>query len=474
MDIRRYTMDNTATLKQSEQTQAAKKHPPGLYLLFFTEMWERFSYYGMRAILVLYLTTQFVSGGLGFSDATAMSIYGFFTGAVYFTPMAGGYLSDRFLGRRLAITIGGITMAIGNIALFANQSKGAFYLGLALLILGNGFFKPNISTLVGELYAPDDRRRDGAFTIFYMGINIGAFFSPLVVGYLSDTLFKTTINGVVHHGFRYGFLAASIGMIIGQILFNLLGNRYLGEIGKKPTGKVASKTSNTTLNKQPLTKIEKARTAVIVILTLFVVFFWAGFEQAGSSLTLYTDRFVNRNVLGFTVPTEWFQSLNPLFIVILAPILSALWLKLSYTKRGDISGPRKMGLGMVLLGVGYMVLLIAVLKTGSDQHHIAIKANMMFIVITYLLHTLGELFLSPVGLSLTSKIAPVKLASLLMGVWLAGSGIANILAGQLASLTQSLGYFQIFSVIGALAIVLGLILLALSGKLQRMTEESSK
>ncbi|MDQ6596293.1 MFS transporter [Bacillus salipaludis] len=467
-------MDNTASIKQSEQAKVAKKHPPGLYLLFFTEMWERFSYYGMRAILVLYLTTEFVSGGLGFSDATAMSIYGFFTGAVYFTPMVGGYLSDRFLGRRLAITLGGIIMAVGNFALFADQSKAAFYLGLVLLIVGNGFFKPNISTIVGELYAPDDRRRDGAFTIFYMGINVGAFFSPLVVGYLSDDLFKTTINGVVHHGFKYGFLAASIGMIIGQLIFNLFGNRYLGDIGKKPTGKVASKTTNATLNKQPLTKIEKKRTAVIFILTAFVVFFWAGFEQAGSSLTLYTDRFVDRDLFGFTVPTAWFQSLNPLFIVILAPILSALWLKLSYTKRGDMSGPKKMGLGMVLLGLGYMILLLAVLKTGSDEHHIAIKANMMIIVLTYLMHTLGELLLSPVGLSLVSKIAPLKLASLLMGVWLAGSGVANILAGQLAALTQSLGYFEIFSVIGLLAIVLGLVLLALSGKLQRMTEESSK
>lgn len=468
-------MDTTATLEKSkQQAKAVKKHPPGLYLLFFTEMWERFSYYGMRAILVLYLTTTFVSGGLGFSDSTAMSIYGFFTGAVYFTPMVGGYLSDRFLGRRLAITLGGITMALGNIALFAQQSKTAFYIGLILLIVGNGFFKPNISTLVGELYAPDDRRRDGAFTIFYMGINIGAFFSPLVVGYFSDNLFKTTVDGVAHFGFKYGFLTASIGMIVGQIIFNLFGNRFLGEIGKKPTGKVSSTTANVTLNKQPLTKLEKKRTAVIFILTAFVIFFWAGFEQAGSSLTLYTDRFVDRNLFGFTVPTAWFQSLNPLFIVILAPILSALWLKLSYTKRGDMSGPKKMGLGMVLLGLGYMVLLLAVFKTGSDQHNIDVKANMMIIVLTYLMHTLGELLLSPVGLSLVSKIAPVKLASLLMGVWLAGTGVANILAGQLAAMTQSLGYFEIFSIIGLLAIVLGLVLLSVSKKLFKMTLDSNK
>ncbi len=464
-------MDNSTALEQSsQQAQSQKKHPPGLYLLFFTEMWERFSYYGMRAILVLYLTTAFVSGGLGFSDATAMSIYGFFTGAVYFTPMVGGWLSDKFLGHRLAITIGGITMALGNFTLFMDQSKWAFYLGLVLLIIGNGFFKPNISTLVGSLYGPDDKRRDGAFTIFYMGINIGAFFSPLVVGYFSDTLFKTTVDGVVVHGYRYGFLAASIGMVIGQLLFNLLGNRYLGDIGKKPVTAAKSENGVAVDKKKPLTKKEKQRTAVIFILAAFVVFFWAGFEQAGSSLTLYTDRFIDRHIFGYEVPTAWFQSLNPLFIVILAPILASLWLKLSYTKRGDFKIPSKMGFGMVLLGLGYMVLLLAVLKTGSDQHNITVKANILFITLTYLLHTIGELLLSPVGLSLVTKIAPVKLASLLMGVWLASSGVANILAGQLASLTQSLGYLEIFGIIGGMAIVLGVILLAISRKLVQMME----
>lgn len=463
-------MDTAIDAKQSkQQAKALKKHPAGLYLLFFTEMWERFSYYGMRAILVLYLTATYISGGLGFKDSTAMSIYGFFTGAVYFTPLIGGYLSDRFLGRRLAITLGGITMAIGNIALFAQQSRTAFYIGLVLLIVGNGFFKPNISTLVGELYEANDRRRDGAFTIFYMGINVGAFFAPLVVGYLSDNLFMTKVNGVVQHGFRYGFLAASIGMIFGQIVFNLLGNRFLGDIGKKPTGKPVAG-NGAVVEKKPLTKKEKQRTTVIFILAAFVVIFWAGFEQAGSSLTLYTDRFVDREVFGWVVPTPWFQSLNPLFIVILAPILSALWLKLSYTKRGDFKIPSKMGFGMILLGLGYMVLLLAVLKTGSDDQNIHMKVNILFIVMTYLLNTLGELLLSPVGLSLVSKIAPVKLASLLMGVWLASSGIANILSGQLAALTQSLGYFEIFGAIGLMAIVLGFVLLSISTKLVKMMD----
>lgn len=258
-------------------------------------------------------------------------------------------------------------------------------------------------------------------------------------------------------------------MVIGQIAFNLLGNRYLGDIGKQPLGKSEAPGQQEAANR-PLTKKEKQRTAVIVFLACFVVFFWAGFEQAGSSLTLYTDLFVDRTIGGWEVPTSWFQSLNPLFIVLLAPVISMLWVKLANSKRGDLNIPTKMGLGMILLGLGYMILLLAVMQTGSDENNILTKSNIMIIVLTYLMHTLGELFLSPVGLSMVSKIAPVKLASLLMGVWLASSGVANILAGQLAAFTQSLGYFEVFGIIGLMAIVLGLVLLLVSRKLVRMME----
>jgi POT family proton-dependent oligopeptide transporter len=455
--------------KEGPVQQPKQKHPPGLYLLFFTEMWERFSYYGMRAILTLYLTTALISGGLGFEEGLAASIYGFYTGACYFTPLVGGYLTDRFIGRRLAITIGGITMALGNFVLFAEQSRWGLYLGLALLILGNGFFKPNISTLVGDLYDKNDKRRDSAFTIFYMGINLGALFAPLVCGYLVEDFFKTTVNGLVHYGFKYGFLAASIGMILGQVAFNALANRYLGDIGKKPTGKTPSK-KEINQSKAPLTKQEKRRTAAILILAVFVVFFWAGFEQAGTSLTFYTQHFIDRQVFGWEVPISWFQSVNPLFIILLAPIISMLWVKLANTKRGDLAIPTKMGLGMILLGLGYMVLVLAVLQTGSDEHHIEHKAHLLFIVVTYLFHTIGELFLSPVGLSMVSRIAPAKLASLLMGVWLASTGIANILSGQIASFTQSLGYFEVFGLIGIMAIFFGFILLLISKKLVKMMD----
>ncbi|KGR78213.1 peptide MFS transporter [Ureibacillus manganicus] len=444
-----------------------EKHPPGLYLLFMTEMWERFSYYGMRAILILYLTKSLISGGLGMDEGTALMLYGFFTGAVYFTPLIGGFLSDRYLGQRLAITIGGITMALGNFVLFANQSFTAVYIGLGLLIIGNGFFKPNISTIVGELYGPTDKRRDAAFTIFYMGINTGAFFAPLLIGAITDKWFAISTNGIIEYGYKYGFLASAIGMVIGQILFNALGNRFLGDIGKKPVGKPEVSTSGE-VEKQKLTKKEKNRTKVIFILAAFVVFFWAGFEQAGGALSIYTDKFIDRTVFGWEIPTSWFQSVNPLFIILLAPIVSMLWVKLSNSKRGDLPVPTKMGIGMILLGVGFIVLLFAIMQTGSDETNITVKANIMFIVMTYFFHTIGELFLSPVGLSFVSKYAPIKFASLLMAVWMASSFVANILAGQLGAVTSSLGYFEVFAVIGAAVIVLGLILLSLSKKLVKM------
>ncbi|WP_010095479.1 peptide MFS transporter [Ornithinibacillus scapharcae] len=454
-------MDATLELPQG------KKHPKGLYLLFFTELWERYSYFGMRAILVLYLTTELVSGGLGVDKQTAMMIYGIFTGFVYFTPIIGGYLADRFIGVRSAITIGGITIALGNFVLFLMQSQTGLYLGLALLIIGNGFFKPNMSTLVGDLYHKNDKRKDAAFTIFYMGINIGALFAPLIVGYLASHLFYSIDpSGVEHFGYQWAFLSSSIGMVIGQILFNSLGNKYLRHVGKAPT----RKESNVNEESKPLTKKEKQRTKAVLILACFVVFFWAGFEQAGSSFTLYTKEFVDREVFGFTIPVSWFQSLNPLFIILLAPIISALWMKLSRTKRGDLNITTKMALGMILLGLGFMILLPAVIQTGSDELNVAVKANVLFIVLTYLFHTLGELFLSPVGLSLVSKVAPVKIASLLMGLWMAATGVANIIAGQLASLTASLGYLEIFAVIGGLAIILGLVLLSVSKKLTAMMQ----
>lgn len=456
--------------KVAEIKENKIKHPPGLYMLFMTEMWERFSYYGMRALLIMYLTTELLRGGLGFDKSTATLIYGYFTGLVYFTPLIGGYLSDRYLGQRKAIIIGSIIMALGQFALFAQQSRTFLYLGLFLIIIGNGFFKPNISTLVGRLYENGDNRRDAAFTIFYMGINVGAFLAPLICGTLAEEIFAQKQGELIlHYGFKYGFLAASIGMIIGGIIFVTFGNKYLGDIGKYPVTKTKNNMKKEDVDK-PLTTQEKRRTAVIFILTGFVIFFWAGFEQAGSSLTIYTQDFINRNVFGMEIPVSWFQSLNPVFIIILAPIMSKLWISLSKRPQGDFSVPVKMSMGMILLGLGFLLMVGAVLQRGSAGDNTAVKANILWLVGTYFMHTLGELCLSPIGLSMVSSLAPVKLASLLMGVWLLSSSIANTVAGYIAAYTTNVGHLAIFGGIAAVSIVLGLVLLSISKKLEAMME----
>ncbi|SHI37923.1 proton-dependent oligopeptide transporter, POT family [Clostridium cavendishii DSM 21758] len=459
---------NGEPLEDSQATVHKKeKHPPGLYLLFFTEMWERFSYYGMRGILTLYLTTAFISGGLGFDASSAAMIYGCFTGFVYFTPLIGGYLSDNYLGQRKAILIGGVTMAIGQFTLFSSQSRTALYIGLLLLILGNGFFKPNISNLVGQLYTKNDPRKDSAFTIFYMGINIGSFFAPLICGTLAENWMAVKEGGqVISYGYRYGFLAAAIGMIIGQLLFNALAQKYLGDIGKYPATK--DKTGHVVENK-PLTKKEKQRVTVIFILTAFCVFFWAAFEQAGTSLTIYTKDFINRNVGGFEIPVSWFQSLNPFFVVTLGPVFAALWVKLSKREKGDLTVPQKMGMALVLVAVGFLCMVGAVLQRGGAED-MTVKASVIWLIFTYFFHTVAELSLSPVGLSMVSKLSPPKLTSLLMGVWLSASFIANLVGGVIASKLDSFGHMQIFGGIAAVTFLLGLILLTVNKKLVKMME----
>jgi POT family proton-dependent oligopeptide transporter len=446
------------------------KHPPGLYMLFFTEMWERFSYYGMRALLVMYLTTEFVKGGLGVDKASALRLYGIFAALVYLTPIAGGYISDRYIGQRKAITIGGIIMALGQFTLFSNQSTTALYIGLFLLIVGNGFFKPNISTLVGHLYPDGDKRKDSAFTIFYMGINLGSFFAPLICGTLAEKVMATTQGGeIIHYGFRYGFLVAGIGMVIGQLFFNLLSDKYLGDIGKMTVNKSKNSVDKEAKNK-PLTKQEKNRTIVICILAAFVVVFWTGFEQAGSSLTIYTQEYVNRNIGGWEVPVSWFQSLNPLFIVLLGIPVSKLWYKLASREKGDLSIPQKMALGMIMLGFGFLLMVGAVMQRGGNVADTAVKANMLWLVGAYYLHTIGELCLSPVGLSMVSSLAPAKFASFLMGIWLLSSFVANEIAGIVASYTETLGHLEIFGGIAVISILMGLFLLTLNKKLVKMME----
>ena len=452
-----------------EQQIVQKGHPKGLYLLFATEMWERFSYYGMRGLLTLYLTKSLIEGGLGFDDGNAGLIYGIYTGLVYLTPIFGGYLADKYIGQRRSITIGGITMAIGQFCLFfsSHENITMFYLGLILLIIGNGFFKPNISTIVGQLYAPDDTRKDSAFTIFYMGINLGAFLAPLACGFLAEDYFavKDASGAVLSYGFNYGFLAAGVGMVIGQIMFNLLAQKYLGDIGKRP----ASATKTQDVVEVPLTKPEKDRLTVIIIMMLFNIFFWAGFEQAGSSISLYTDRFINRHIdfLDWTVPTSWFQSVNPLFIVLLGPLFTFLWTRLAKAGK-EPNTIVKMAFGMILLGVGFFLMIGAGLERGGDSPDEAIKANLLWLIGTYLIHTMGELCLSPVGLSMVTKLSPLRLGSMMMGVWFLSSFVANFLSGYLVQYFSKMGAITIFAIIAGVVIFLGLLVLVLSKKLLQM------
>jgi POT family proton-dependent oligopeptide transporter len=402
------------------------------------EMWERFSFYGMRGILVLYMVHQ-----LMFSTQKAGSVYGLYTGFVYMTPLIGGYLADRYLGARKCIYIGAVLMAIGQFCLMPH-ALGPFYLGLGLLIVGNGFFKPNISTTVGALYKENDPRRDGGFTIFYMGINVGAFFATIVCGYLGQKI-----------GWHYGFGAAGIGMLIGLITLKLYEKKYLGDICTQPSKCLVHPGGSKV--EQPLTKIEKQRIAVIFILMFFTIFFWSAFEQAGSSLTLFADRSTNLNILGWKMPSSWFQSLNPLFIVIFAPFFSKLWIKLA-EKKSEPTTPIKFVWGLGLLGFGFVLMIFAAKSFEGS----GIRVSIMWLTMVYLFHTLGELCLSPVGLSVVTKLAPAKFASLLMGVWFLGNFFANLTGGLFAGNYDSMSITKFFMIPTATALGSAVILLVLS------------
>jgi len=476
-----------------------KGHPAGLYLVFFTGMWERFSYYAMRGILALYLTATWLNGGLGYNEKFSTTVYGLATGLCYFTPLFGGWLSDRYLGQRKSILIGGFIMVLAQFLLFApelfttisptltpeqlehNQFIGrvGLFSGLFLLIIGNGFFKPNISSIVGDLYEPGDKRLDSAFSIFYMGINLGAVIAPLIVGLLADNVFATTYvdaNGVtqITHGYRYGFLAASVGVLIGQLLFVFLSNKYLGNIGIAPKG--AAKVAETSVEevKTPLTRQEKERIAVIFIFFFFAVFFFAGMEQAGASFNLYANKYIDRTIFGREIPTAWLQMVNPFFVIVLAPVFAYFW----NTRLGQaLNTPLKMGLGLIVLGIGFWFMLIAGFQRGAiweggltivDNSNEMVKASMIWMILTYLLHTIGELSLSPVGLSIVTKLSPARFASLFMGVWIMAAAFANMLAGLISSYVVELGASTVFASISAFVMILGILMVSLNKVIERM------
>ena len=376
-------------------------HPKGLYLLFFVEMWERFSFYGMRALIVLYMVQH-----LMYSTQQAGNIYGLYTGLVYLTPLIGGYLADRYFGQRKCIATGALLMVVG-LFLLAFGPKSLFLLSLFFMIIANGFFKSNISSVLGLLYGNDNEKKDSAFTIFYMGINLGAFFSPLVCGTLA-----------VKFGFEYGFAAAGIGMLIGFILYKLFEHKLLGDSGLYPVTKTQTKENEiveTDIN-------SKKRFMSLLVLMLFTIPFWISFEQAGSSLTLFAEYSTNRTFFGYEIPTEYFQSLNPLFIITLAPLISVLWGALRKRAKEPTS-VEKFAIALFLISIAYIVLAFA--------GHLSLTSlvSPLWLVLGYFIMTVAELCLSPIGLSLVSKLAPRKFLSLTMGCWFLTSFLGNLIAG---------------------------------------------
>lgn len=489
-----------------------ESHPPGLYALFTTEMWERFSYYGMRALLVLYLTKA-----MGYSRSDALALYAVYTGLVYLTPLIGGRLADLFLGQRKAVFIGGILMALGQ---FALSRPELLHLGLGLMIVGNGFFKPNISVMVGSLYPQGDPRRDGAYTLFYMGINLGAFLAPLVAGTLGERT-----------GWGYGFMSAGIGMVLGLLTFIFTQKMLRGaglppgreggvretlrprdwvEIGAisgvvaavvygaiaawpslRPlwspaflegshTGKFLyeggiliavliafiwatepkAKAEMAELH-EPFTAVDWQRIGVIVVISLFSILFWMGFEQSGGTLNLFADEKTNRHVFGREIPASLFQSINPVFIISLAPVFALLWTRLA-ERKFPLPSVAKQGLGLVLLSLGFGVMYLA------DRNAAAGPVSPLWLVGVYLLFTVAELFLSPIGLSLVNKLSHPRVASLMMAFWFLCTAAANFLAGIMEELIKPFD-FNLWVFLGVMALVPGLLLLALTPVLVKMS-----
>ena len=499
------------------------KHPKGLYFIFATGMAERFGYYGMRAIFVLYLIKA-----LMIDKELASSIYGNYTGLVYLTPLIGGYIADKYWGMRRSIFWGAVMMVVGQLLMFMSAlyfqqleiAKILMFAGLGGLILGNGFFKPNISTIVGQLYEPGDKRLDSAYTIFYMGVNLGAFAAPLLAGWLGDTGNP--------EDFKWGFLVAAILMLVSLIIYATKNDKYLinykGDlIGIEAAGKskidpeapiipivkmsmreiavwIVSSMAlyglfmylfdndiigsfiyaaciivpAFAISDKSLTKVERHRIGVIYIIAFFVIFFWAAFEQAGISLTYFADEQTDRTIMGWEMPASWFQSFNALFVVLLAPLFSIMWLKLG-DKGKEPASPIKQAIGLFLLSLGYLLIAFGVKDVQAGT-----KVSMLWLVGLYFIHTMGELSLSPIGLSMVNKLSPVRFASLLMGVWYLSMASANKLAGALSTLYPEAGniksimgfeiatmydFFMVFVVMSAVAAI---ILFSLSKTLKKL------
>jgi POT family proton-dependent oligopeptide transporter len=475
-------------------------HPRGLSTLFFTEMWERFSYYGMRALLILFMTAPLTAGGLGFETGAAGAIYGLYTSMVYMTSLPGGWIADRLIGQRRAVLYGGILIASGHFSM-AFPSTSTFYAGLALIVVGTGLLKGNVGVIVGRLYGPDDNRRDAGFSIFYMGINLGAFIAPLVCGYLGQRV-----------NWHIGFTAAGFGMVLGLVQY-VLGAKYLGDAGLYPAPAESAEAEarlkgrvrlwggvglatvvlaavGLTTGAVPITArqiadaagylllgitvclfawmffaadwtpAERKRLYAIAVLFVAAAVFWSEFEQAGSTLNLFADRATRTSILGWEFPSSYFQSLQPMFIITFAPIFAWLWMRLG---KREPSSPAKFGIGLLFVGAGYAQLVVAAGLAANG-----VKVSPWWLVVTYLLHTFGELSISPVGMSATTKLAPVRVAGLMMGVWYLAISVGNFIGGRLSSLYGSMPLPNLFGAIAAVGIAAGLVMFALTPPIKRL------
>ncbi|MCM8571047.1 peptide MFS transporter [Gramella jeungdoensis] len=483
-------------------------HPVGLYILFFTEMWERFSYYGMRAILVLYLVSATTEGnaGLGWTQAEALALYGWYTMLVYVASIPGGILADKVFGQKRAVLIGGIVLVAGH-GILAVEQMWAFYTGLTLIIIGVGFLKPNISTMVGGLYKEGDIRRDKGFTIFYIGINLGAFLSSLIVGYVGENI-----------GWHYGFGLAGIAMALGLIVY-LFGQKHLTNVGnllskaerdegaslgnlfqdllKSPPQLVISLillaaslygmyemglaygllfifltgviSMMMMVYKDLTTKVMKDRYVVMLLSFILVIVFWGAFEQAGGLMNIYALDNTNRSLpfslplIGNEVPASWFQSLNAMFIIIFGLIVANFWARRKL-KNKEASSIFKMATGVIIMGLGFVFMVFAALQFESNG-----ASAMYWLVLAYLFHTIGELCSSPVALSFITKLAPVRYASLMMGVYFAATGLGNKVAGIIGEFASEAGDIAIFSGITIFTVCFATLVLIMLKPLKRLT-----
>jgi POT family proton-dependent oligopeptide transporter len=408
-----------------------EKQPKGLYLLFGVEMWERFSFYGMRAFLALYLADAVA--GFGWTEENASKLYGWYNGLCYLTPLLGGFLADRIFGTRRAVVIGSFLIAMGHFTL-ALPSRTTFFAGLVLIIFGTGFHKPIISTMVGQLYREHDARRDGGFTIYYMGVNVGAFAGPLVCGYFAES---------ARFGWHWGFASAGVGMVLGTALYLALMGKYLKGIGDPPVRGAAAKVQAAPAR---LTREQKEQILAIAIFAFFNIFFWAAYEQAGSSMNFFARDNTERTVLGlFQFKTSWFQSINPLTIILLAPVFARIWTHLARRGR-EPNTPVKFAWGLVFVSLGFVMLVIAGRLSAGG-----VRVSPLWLAGAYVLHGCGELCLSPVGLSMVTKLAPDRYQAFLMGFWWTSFFVAEVVAGQVASTVKKVSEGQLFHLLGGKA-----------------------